>query len=156
MRLAPTTKVYGVVGSPVGAFDVAGDSQCRVRADRLRRRLSAAAGNEGYESFKAFMESFLPSRRWIFRACRSRIPHKENALKYLQEKNAGIDPLAIKIGAVNTIRLIAKGARRLRSGRDICEAPELRGLNTDYAPSSTASPRGSEYRAKDLAESESR
>ena len=46
------------------------------------------------------------------------IPHKENALRYLQEKSAEIEPLAIQIGAINTI-VITDG--------------KLRGLNTDYS-----------------------
>jgi 3-dehydroquinate dehydratase/shikimate dehydrogenase len=46
------------------------------------------------------------------------IPHKENALRYLQDKNAQIEPLAVNIGAVNTI-VIGRGNK-------------LRGINTDY------------------------
>ena len=47
------------------------------------------------------------------------LPHKENALRYLQEKNATVEELAVRIGAVNTI-VIEDGGR-------------LRGFNTDYA-----------------------
>jgi shikimate dehydrogenase len=46
------------------------------------------------------------------------IPHKENALRYLKEKQAEIEPLADQIGAVNTIAI---------------EDGKLRGFNTDYA-----------------------
>ena len=35
------------------------------------------------------------------------IPHKENALRYLKEKGAEIEPLAERIGAVNTIVISA-------------------------------------------------
>ena len=71
--IGPTTKVYGVVGSPVAhsmspaihnaAFDETG-------YDGVYLPLLV---NAGYESFKAFMESFRRrSRRWTCRACRSR------------------------------------------------------------------------------------
>ncbi|HWE95120.1 MAG TPA: type I 3-dehydroquinate dehydratase [Tepidisphaeraceae bacterium] len=118
-----TTKVYGVVGSPVAhsmspaihnaAFDQAG-------YDGVYLPLLV---NEGYESFKAFMESFLAFTPLDLSGLSITIPHKENALKYLREKNADIDPLAIKIGAVNTIRI----DRQSESG-----APVLEGFNTDY------------------------
>jgi shikimate dehydrogenase len=50
------------------------------------------------------------------------IPHKENALKYLKSKGAEIEPLAERIGAVNTIII----------DREVDEV-RLRGMNTDYA-----------------------
>ncbi len=50
------------------------------------------------------------------------IPHKENALRYLQEKGARIDPLAERIGAVNTIAIARSNG-----------APQLFGTNTDYS-----------------------
>ena len=118
-----TTKVYGVVGSPVAhsmspaihnaAFDQTG-------YDGVYLPLLV---NEGYESFKAFMESFLAFAPLDLSGLSITIPHKENALKYLREKNAAIDPLAVKIGAVNTIRI----DRKNESG-----APLLEGFNTDY------------------------
>ena len=49
------------------------------------------------------------------------LPHKENALRYLKEKGAAIEPLATDIGAVNTIIIDRTNGLRL-SGR-----------NTDYA-----------------------
>jgi shikimate dehydrogenase len=48
------------------------------------------------------------------------IPHKENALRYLKEKSTQIEPLAERIGAVNTI--VIDPVTRALSGR-----------NTDYA-----------------------
>jgi len=78
--------------------------------------------NEGYESFKAFMESFLGFEALDLAGLSITIPHKENALRYLQEKNAEIDPLAIRIGAVNTIAIT-------RREGDVT----LQGTNTDYS-----------------------
>jgi 3-dehydroquinate dehydratase/shikimate dehydrogenase len=116
------TKVYGVVGSPIAhsmspaihnaAFDETGH-------DGIYLPLLV---NEGYESFKAFMESFLAFESLDLSGLSITIPHKENALKYLQEKDGEIDPLAARIGAVNTIVI-----NRSESQAD------LRGFNSDYA-----------------------
>ncbi|HEV2293315.1 MAG TPA: shikimate dehydrogenase [Tepidisphaeraceae bacterium] len=116
------TKVYGVVGSPImhsmspaihnAAFETAGH-------DGVYLPLLV---NPGYESFKAFMESFLAFVPLDLSGLSITIPHKENALRYLKEKSAEVEPLAEQIGAVNTI-VIDRTDGRLR----------LRGLNTDYA-----------------------
>jgi 3-dehydroquinate dehydratase/shikimate dehydrogenase len=78
-----------------------------------------------YESFKAFMEVALSTAGLDLSGLSVTIPHKENALRYLREKGADIEPLAITIGAVNTIVITR------RQGRDGPVA--LAGLNTDYA-----------------------
>jgi 3-dehydroquinate dehydratase/shikimate dehydrogenase len=118
----PKTKVYGVVGSPVGhsmspaihnaAFDKTG-------YDAVYLPLLV---NEGYESFKAFMESFLAFEPLDLSGLSITIPHKENALRYLKEKGAEVDELAVRIGAVNTV-VIDRSSGAVR----------LRGLNTDYS-----------------------
>ena len=116
------TKVYGVVGSPVAhsmspavhnaAFD-------RTGFDGVYLPLLV---NPGYESFKAFMESFVAFEGLDLSGLSVTLPHKENSLKYLREKGAEVEELAQRIGAVNTV-VIDRSDRRL----------PLRGLNTDYA-----------------------
>ena len=116
------TKVYGVVAHPVGhsmspavhnaAFDAAGH-------DGVYLPLLV---NPGYESFKAFMESFVPFDGLDLSGLSVTLPHKENALRYLAENGADVEPLAARIGAVNTIVIDRGGAE-----------PRLRGVNTDYA-----------------------
>lgn len=116
------TKVYGVVGSPVmhsmspaihnAGFDAVGH-------DGVYLPLLV---NPGYESFKAFMESFLAFAPLDLAGLSVTIPHKENALRYLKEKGAEVDELAERIGTVNTIS-IDRSADRLR----------LRAINSDYA-----------------------
>ncbi len=116
--IGPATKVYGVVGSPVGhsmspaihnaAFDATGH-------DGVYLPLLV---NPGYESFKAFMESFLAFDGLHLSGLSVTIPHKENALRYLKERGAEVEPLAERIGAVNTIAV---------------DGGTLRGTNTDYA-----------------------
>ncbi len=117
--LGPRTKVFGVVGSPIAhsmspaihnaAFD-------RISYDGVYLPLLV---NEGYESFKAFMESFLAFKPLHLSGLSITIPHKENALRYLKERDADVEELAHRIGAVNTILIDSAGV--------------LRGLNTDYA-----------------------
>jgi 3-dehydroquinate dehydratase/shikimate dehydrogenase len=116
------TKVYGVVASPVAhsmspaihnaAFDQTGEDGVYL----------PMLVQPGYESFKAFMETFTNFKPLDLGGLSVTIPHKENALKYLQEKGAQIEPLAIDIGAVNTIII----------DRDKNGEPILRGSNTDY------------------------
>jgi len=118
----PRTKIYGVVGSPImhsmspaihnAAFDEIGHDGVYL----------PMLVNEGYESFKAFMESFLTFEPLDLAGLSVTIPHKENALRYLKEKGAQVEELADRIGAVNTI---------LVERRD--HQPVLRGMNTDYA-----------------------
>jgi 3-dehydroquinate dehydratase/shikimate dehydrogenase len=120
--LGPKTKVYGVVGSPVAhsmspaihnaAFDKTGFDGIYV----------PLLVNEGYESFKAFMESFVTFRGLDLCGLSVTIPHKENALRYLSVRAAEVEPLARQIGAVNTI-IIDRDGPQLK----------LYGRNTDYA-----------------------
>jgi 3-dehydroquinate dehydratase/shikimate dehydrogenase len=129
--LNPRTKVYGVVASPVAhsmspavhnaAFDEA-------NFDGVYLPLLV---NPGYESFKAFMESFLHFEGLDLSGLSVTLPHKENALRYLKEKGAAVEPLAERIGAVNTI--VIDRAATQHSALDTQHSPALRGLNTDYA-----------------------
>ncbi len=116
------TKVYGVVASPVkhsmspaihnASFDVVGHNGVYL----------PLLVEEGYESFKAFMETFTHARGLNLSGLSVTIPHKQNALRYLKEKGAEVEALAGAIGAINTI-VIEHGEGE----------PRLRGFNTDYA-----------------------
>lgn len=116
------TKVYGVVGSPVmhsmspaihnASFDAVGH-------DGVYLPLLV---EPGYESFKAFMETFLHCEGLDLSGLSVTIPHKENCLRYLQEKNAQVEPLATSIGTCNTVIVDRTHGK-----------PVLRGINTDYA-----------------------
>jgi 3-dehydroquinate dehydratase/shikimate dehydrogenase len=120
--IGPETRVYGVVACPVAhsmspaihnaSFDETGEAGIYL----------PMLVQPGYESFKAFMEVFTTFKPLHLRGLSVTIPHKENALKYLQEKGAEIEPLAVQIGAVNTIII----------DRDSDQNPVLRGMNTDY------------------------
>jgi len=120
--LGPQTKTYGVVAHPVGhslspAIHNAAFSQ--IGHDGIYLPLLV---NPGYESFKAFMETFVPFAGLDLSGLSVTLPHKENALRYLKECGGEIEELAQSIGAVNTI-LIDRSAGQVR----------LSGRNTDYA-----------------------
>ena len=119
------TRVYGVVAQPV----------MHSMSPAIHNAAFAATAHNGvylpllvegsYESFKAFMETFLAFEPLDLAGLSVTLPHKANALRYLRERAADltdIEPLAATIGAVNTIDIRrANGAVRLR------------GFNTDYA-----------------------
>ena len=117
--ITSATKVYGVVASPVA----------HSMSPAIHNAAFAAAGHDGvylpllvqpgYESFKAFMETFLAFKPLDLAGLSVTIPHKENALRYLTEKGADIEPLAGRIGAVNTVHVRPDGS--------------LAGSNTDFA-----------------------
>ncbi len=123
--IRPETKVYGVVAHPVR----------HSMSPAIHNAAFESVGFDGvylpllvepsYESFKAFMEVALSTAGFDLSGLSVTIPHKENALRYLREKGANIEPLAATIGAVNTIVITR------REGRDGPVA--LAGLNTDYA-----------------------
>ena len=124
------TRVYGVVGSPVAhsmspaihnaAFE-------RVGHDGVYLPLLVEAG---YESFKAFMETFLDFVGLDLSGLSVTIPHKENALRYLEEKDGEVEPLARRIGALNTIVIERASGAGIS---DLKSQIRLRGFSTDYA-----------------------
>ena len=120
--IGPRTKVYGVVASPVAhSMSPAVHNAAFTQSGHDGVYLPLLV-NPGYESFKAFMESFVPFEALDLSGLSVTLPHKDNALKYLREKSAQVEELAERIGAVNTI-LIDRRAEGLA----------LRGINTDYA-----------------------
>jgi 3-dehydroquinate dehydratase/shikimate dehydrogenase len=118
----PSTKVYGVVGQPIA----------HSMSPAIHNASFEAIGYDGvyvpmlvegtYEAFKAFTESFLEFESLMLSGLSVTIPHKEHALRYLQQCGATIEPLAERIGAVNTISVRHDGTRY-----------SLEGRNTDYA-----------------------
>ena len=128
--IGPETKVYGVVAQPVAhsmspavhnaAFEETGHDGVYL----------PMLVNAGYESFKAFMESFLHFDGLHLSGLSVTLPHKENALQYLREKGGEVEPLAERIGAVNTIIIDPPPGG---GGGGAGDEPRLRGINTDYA-----------------------
>ena len=128
-----STKVYGVVASPVmhslsPAIHNAGFEA--VGHDGVYLPLLV---NPGYESFKAFMESFLAFEPLHLSGLSVTLPHKENALRYLKEKGAEVEDLAERIGTVNTIVIERASPSPGTPGEGRGEGLRLHGFNTDYA-----------------------
>ncbi len=120
--IGPATKVYGVVALPVRHSMSPAIHNAAFDATHYDGVYLPMLVDPPYESFKAFMESFVNFRGLDLSGLSITIPHKENALRYLREKGAEVEELAERIGAVNTILI-----GHAESGT------KLQGRNTDYA-----------------------
>ncbi len=116
--LGPETRLAGVIGHPVE----------HSLSPTMHNRVYQSMGLNGvylkfdvaetYEAFAEFIDA-LRSRPWLHCMGLSiTIPHKTNAIRYLHENKGVIDPLAEKIGAVNTFVFDLDGS--------------MAGYNTDY------------------------
>ncbi len=117
--ITPQTKVFGVIGCPVGHSMSPAIHNAAFAADGLDAVYVPLRIEPGADNFNRFIDAAL-ERPWVHLAGLSvTIPHKENALARVGADN--VDALARAIGAVNTIVFTGDPA-----------AP-LRGINTDYA-----------------------
>ncbi len=113
------TELFGVIADPVGhSLSPAIHNACF--ADKGMNKLYLPLLVEGSQKeFDEFLNNIL-SRKWLnFRGFSVTIPHKENALNYVRDKQGFVEPLAEKIGAVNTLVIGTDG--------------KLAAYNTDYA-----------------------
>jgi len=97
------TELYGVIADPVGhSLSPAIHNACFADADMNRLYLPLLVQG-GRSEFDLFMRNVL-SRKWLnFVGFSITIPHKENALNFVRANQGFIEPLAQKIGAVNTL-----------------------------------------------------
>lgn len=97
------TELYGVIGSPVAhSLSPAVHNACFAEAGLNKVYLPLLVAG-GQQEFNAFMDNCF-SRPWLnFRGFSVTIPHKENAIEYVKSKQGIVDPIAEKIGAVNTL-----------------------------------------------------
>ncbi len=118
------TELYGVIGSPLAhslspAVHNAGFTN--IKADKLYLPLLVEGGKS---EFDAFLRNVL-ARPWLgFRGFSVTIPHKENALDFVKTKQGFVEPLAKRIGAVNTLII---------ESRATSDERRIRACNTDYA-----------------------
>ncbi|MGB0768934.1 MAG: shikimate dehydrogenase, partial [Phycisphaeraceae bacterium] len=115
----PETQVFGVIGDPVGHsmsphIHNAGFDAVDYNAVYLPLRIPPE-----YEHFKATVASFLDHAPLDFRGASVTIPHKQNLLRFVEEMDGEIEPLAAQIGAANTLTVRGDGS--------------LYASNTDYA-----------------------
>jgi len=113
------TELYGVIADPVAhSLSPAIHNACFADAGMNRLYLPLLVQG-GRREFDQFMRNVL-SRKWLnFVGFSVTIPHKENALNFARANQGFIEPLAEKIGAVNTL-IISKDDR-------------IKAYNTDYA-----------------------
>ncbi len=113
--MAATTRVYGVIGDPVGhskspalhnaGFDATGH-------DGVYLPMPIPAG---YEHLKATLSAWLDHESLHFRGASVTIPHKADLLRFAEERGAAIDPLAARIGAANTLVVADDGSLAVRN-----------------------------------------
>jgi len=115
----PDTQVFGVIGDPVAhSLSPAIHNACFADANMnsLYLPLLLEGGSAGFD---LFMRNIM-LRKWLdFKGLSVTIPHKQNALKFTKAAGGTIEPLAEKIGAVNTLILTTHNG--------------LKAYNTDYA-----------------------
>jgi len=113
------TKVFGVIGCPVGHSMSPAIHNAAFSADGVDAVYVPLRVEPGAENFDRFIDAVL-ERPWTDVVGLSvTIPHKHNALARVGA--ASVDELARSIGAINTIRFTGDPDR------------PLRGINTDYA-----------------------
>jgi shikimate dehydrogenase len=109
-RIDSATRVFGVIGWPVG----------HSRSPHVHNEWFREAGRNAvllpipippeYEHFKASVAELLACAPLDFCGACVTIPHKENLLRFVNEQGGYVDPLAERIGAANTLYLDASGA----------------------------------------------
>jgi len=113
------TELYGVIAFPAAhSLSPAIHNACFGKA-RLNKLYLPLLVEGGKAEFGLFMNNIL-NRGWLnFRGFSVTIPHKQNALNFVGKNQGFVEPLAKKIGAVNTILCSRAGT--------------LKAYNTDYA-----------------------
>jgi len=137
------TELFGVIADPVGhSLSPAIHNACfaEMNMNKLYLPLLVEAGRQGFD---AFLDNVL-RRKWLnFNGFSVTIPHKQNALNYVRANQGLVEPLAEKIGAVNTLVIeprATNGERRISA------------YNTDYAGALDAITSGMDITASDLNE----
>ncbi|QOJ18212.1 MAG: type I 3-dehydroquinate dehydratase [Phycisphaeraceae bacterium] len=112
------TKVYGVIGWPVdhslgpvihnAGFEAAGH-------DGVYLPLPIPGDSSEYEHFKATVGELVDHPRLHFRGASVTIPHKENLLRFVDERGGRVDAFARLAGAANTLLVGATGAIACRN-----------------------------------------
>jgi len=149
------TELFGVIADPVGhSLSPAIHNACFADKGMNKLYLPLSVGG-GQDKFDEFLDKSL-SRRWLnFKGFSVTIPHKRNALNYVKAKKGFIEPLAEKIGAVNTL-VVARASSPWDHGQDgraTSDERRIRAYNTDYAAaldSITSAHRGGKIRKAGL------
>ena len=107
--IGPETRVYGVLANPVGHSRSPALHNRWFRDGRVDARLFAIAAGPTWESFKATLVELLSLDALHFSGCAVSLPHKLNAIRFVEERGGAVDPMARSIGAANTISVASDG-----------------------------------------------
>jgi len=128
------TELFGVIADPVGhSLSPAIHNACFAEKGMNKLYLPLLVRG-GRDEFDRFLDNVL-SRQWLdFRGFSVTIPHKENALEYVQANQGFVEPLAEKIGAANTLVVTRASSPwgHGQDGRATIHEPRLSAYNTDY------------------------
>jgi len=124
-KLNPQTRVYGVIGCPVAHSMSPAILNAAFDATEFDGVYLPMRVEPGDEDFKAFIDGCI-SRPWLgLGGCSVTIPHKQNLLRYVEQRGGEIEPLTQRIGAANTL-VVEPGQRK--DGSDT----KVSAYNTDY------------------------
>ena len=113
------TELFGVIADPVGhSISPRVHNSCFAHANQNKLYLPLLI-QDGTKAFNEFLDNVRDRETLGFKGFSVTIPHKTNALNYLNKHGEYIEPLAAKIGAVNTLKV---GCNQ-----------RISGYNTDYA-----------------------
>jgi 3-dehydroquinate dehydratase/shikimate dehydrogenase len=117
--IAADTELFGVIADPVGhSLSPAIHNACFAEGKMNRLYLPLWVQGQQQE-FKSFLNNVL-LRKWLnFRGFSVTIPHKHSALQCAKANSGYVEPLAEKIGAVNTLIIRSDG--------------KVKAYNTDYS-----------------------
>ncbi|MBN2456698.1 MAG: shikimate dehydrogenase [Sedimentisphaerales bacterium] len=118
------TELYGIIGSPVAHSQSPAVHNTCFSDSRMNKLYLPLLVEGGKENLDRFLNNIL-ARSWLgFRGFSVTIPHKQNALDYVKAKQGFVEPLAEKIGAVNTLVI--------NEPRATSHEPRISAYNTDY------------------------
>ncbi len=118
------TELFGVIADPVGhSLSPAIHNACFADAGMNKLYLPLLIQGD-QDQFDKFLNNAL-YRDWLnFKGFSVTIPHKQSALNFAKAGHGFIEPLAEKIGAVNTL---------IYESRAATDERKIRAYNTDYA-----------------------
>ncbi len=132
----PETAIYGVAGFPIAHSQSPLIHNAAFDAIRHNGLYIPLLIEPVWDIFKQTLEGFI-ERKWLdFRGLSVTIPHKHNAMEYVHYKQGRLEPLAQRIGVINTIVFDEKGG--------------VSGYNTDYAGAIQAIRENGDLQASDF------
>lgn len=108
-QIGPGTRVYGVVGWPVAHSQGPEIHNAAMAVADIDGVYVPLPVRPGYAEFTAFMDGVTRERELDLFGLSVTLPHKEHALRWLDERGFGVSGLARQCGAANTLTRRADG-----------------------------------------------